>query len=267
MKNVLLLAHDDDGQEARLQAALDLTRAIDGHLTCIDVLEVPVLNTGPWSGLGHGVLVAEAQRLEENNRKRIRERLGTEDVAWDWHDMSGDIADCLTQAAGLADVIVTSARTKGFLGLSERHVAADILVRSRTPILAVPDALRRFDPTSAAILSWDGSEQVTAALHAAVPLLRLAQGVVLVEVDDGSVVTPAEEAAAYLSRHDIASTVQRVELRFDPIVKTLIDAIAQHRAGLVVMGAFRHWRMTEAIFGGVTTNMLARSPVPLFMAH
>ena len=27
MKNVLLLVHDDQGQEARLQAALDLTRA------------------------------------------------------------------------------------------------------------------------------------------------------------------------------------------------------------------------------------------------
>lgn len=35
MKNVLLLIHDDDGQEARLQVTLDLTRALDGHLTCV----------------------------------------------------------------------------------------------------------------------------------------------------------------------------------------------------------------------------------------
>ena len=41
MKNVLLLIHDDAGQEARLQAALDVTRALEGHLTCLDVAIVP----------------------------------------------------------------------------------------------------------------------------------------------------------------------------------------------------------------------------------
>ena len=42
MKNVLVLMHDDVGQEARFQAALDLTRALDGHLTCLDVAILPV---------------------------------------------------------------------------------------------------------------------------------------------------------------------------------------------------------------------------------
>ncbi len=42
MKNVLVLLHDDAGQEARFQCALDLTRAIDGHLTCVDVAMLPV---------------------------------------------------------------------------------------------------------------------------------------------------------------------------------------------------------------------------------
>ena len=41
MKNILLLVHDDPGQEARVQAALDLTRALDGHLTCLDVAAMP----------------------------------------------------------------------------------------------------------------------------------------------------------------------------------------------------------------------------------
>src|SRR3989344_3652734 len=39
MKNILLLVHDDHGQEARLQAALDITRAVEGHLTCIDAMD------------------------------------------------------------------------------------------------------------------------------------------------------------------------------------------------------------------------------------
>jgi hypothetical protein len=37
MRNILLLVHDDDGQQSRLHAALDLTRAVEGHLRCLDV--------------------------------------------------------------------------------------------------------------------------------------------------------------------------------------------------------------------------------------
>ena len=40
-------------------------------------------------------------------------------------------------------------------------------------------------------------------------LLRLAQRVEILEVDDGSVRIPAEQAAAYLSRHDIHAELVR----------------------------------------------------------
>ncbi|WP_454883411.1 universal stress protein [Sphingomonas oryzagri] len=267
MKTILLLAHNDKGQDARLQAALDLTRAMSGHLTCLDVVEVPVLAAGPWNGAGHGVLVAESQRIEADNRKRVHDCLAREDVPWDWRDTAGDLAQCVADAADLADVIVTSARVTGFLGLDDHHLAADLLIRSHTPILAVPDDLRSFDATSPAIIAWDGSKQATAAMQAAVPLLALASDVILVEVDDGSVETPAEEAAAYLSQHGIRSTIEREVMRIDPVIKTLMDAVARHRAGYVVMGGFTHWRLTEAIFGGVSRSMLLKSSVPLLMAH
>jgi hypothetical protein len=35
MKSVLLYINDDPGLEARLQAALDLTRSLKGHLHCL----------------------------------------------------------------------------------------------------------------------------------------------------------------------------------------------------------------------------------------
>jgi hypothetical protein len=42
MKNILLLVHDDVGQEARLQVALDVTRALTGHLESLDVAQTSV---------------------------------------------------------------------------------------------------------------------------------------------------------------------------------------------------------------------------------
>jgi hypothetical protein len=50
MKSIRLLVHDDEGQEARFQTALDLTRALAGHLTCIDVSMVTADTIGARAG-------------------------------------------------------------------------------------------------------------------------------------------------------------------------------------------------------------------------
>ena len=70
MKNILLLVHDDAGQEARLQAALDLTRGLAGHLTCIDVVQLPALiGADAYSGAAQAMLIAKEVFHEMKNEK------------------------------------------------------------------------------------------------------------------------------------------------------------------------------------------------------
>ncbi len=57
MKNILLLIHDDAGQEARLQAALDITRALGGHLKCVDVTPLTVIPDDAFGSDGSAVLL------------------------------------------------------------------------------------------------------------------------------------------------------------------------------------------------------------------
>ena len=61
MKNILVLVHDDDGQEARLQVAFDIVRAVRGHLTCVDVVTVPVF-VGEYMGVGGDALLLEDEK-------------------------------------------------------------------------------------------------------------------------------------------------------------------------------------------------------------
>ena len=72
MKNVLLLVHEDAGQEARLQAALDLTRALDGHLQCLDVSLMPVLASAPYDGVGQALLLEDERTREDDNKIRFK---------------------------------------------------------------------------------------------------------------------------------------------------------------------------------------------------
>ena len=89
MKNVLVLLHDDAGQEARLQAALDATRALNGHLYCLDVSPI-VPFVGDMTGVSGGAMLIELERETESvNAARMRERLATEDVPWTLTEVTG----------------------------------------------------------------------------------------------------------------------------------------------------------------------------------
>ena len=52
-----------------------------------------------------------------------------------------------------------------------------------------------------------------------------------------------------------------------PIGQALLDAAATLDARYVVMGAYGHSRLREAVLGGVTRQMMQESPVPLLLGH
>ena len=267
MKNILLLVHDDAGQEARIQAALDIGRAIGGHVTCLDVAIIPALVGIDYVGdAGFGMLLADERDREAVNRATIEARFSREDVPWDWVDSAGDIAGCLTNASSLADLIVVNRQLDDFPLPDMRTAAGELVVQSGKPILAVPDSLRRMN-LDGAMIAWDGSAGSATALRAAVPLLKLASRVEILEIEDKSVRAPAEDAAAYLSRHDIHAVVCRLPRGGKTTADILLDRVSADDFGYVVMGGFGHRRFLEALFGGVTRAMLSKSPVPLFMAH
>nr|WP_047166253.1 universal stress protein [Sphingomonas sp. Y57] len=260
MKNILLLVHDDEGQEARLQAALDITRALEGHLTCVDVVVPPEAPAELWDGgAASALLLADERQREAANRVTLEGRLAKEEVSWTWVDMAGDPGRCLRGSAAIADLIVVDRDPHG--------VAAGLVLESGPPVLAVPAQTRGIAIGGRVLVAWDGSPEAEAALRAAVPLLRLAEQVMILQVDDGSVRIPAGEAASFLSRHGTHPLVILEKAKKGQAEANILAAIAGHRADYLVMGGFGRSRLAEALFGGVSRGLLSKSPVPLFMAH
>ena len=271
MKNILLLVHDDAGQEARFQAALDVTRVLDGHLKCVDVTPLNLVPADPYgAGLaadGGAILLDREQRQESANKVRLQQRLSVEDVPWDWADTIGFFSRSIEEAATLADLIVVNRRLDDDSIPDMRRIASELIVEAQIPVLAVPQHATGFSVAGAAVVAWDGSSEAAAALAAAIPLLKRARSVALLEIDDGSIGSPAEDAAAYLSRHGIHPTILRTRRPGAMVADVLLEKIATERFDYLVMGGFGHSRFAEACFGGVTRAMLTHSPVPLFLAH
>ena len=267
MKNILVLVHDDAGQEARLQAALDIARAVEGHLICLDVTTVALVAGDPAASGGAAVIALERES-ESANKGRIAPRIAAEDVPWTWLDATDYLDRALARAATLADLIVINRALDRDPIPDMRALASSLVMRERKPVLAVPETAHGFDAAGEALIAWDGSHEAGDALSAAIPLLQLANAATIVQVTDAEKVeaaVPAEDAAAYLSRHGIHSTMLR--LGGGHPAEMLLAAANSGQFAYLVMGAFGHSRVVEYLFGGTTRRLLAESPIPILLAH
>jgi len=265
MKNILLLVRDDGGQEARLQAAFALTRALKGHLSCLEVTPYPIVAGDPYAAFGQTALQPQ-ERGEARNKSAVTARLMYEGVSWDWKDASGDIADCVLGMAALADLIILNHTLDGFLLPDMRTIVSRIVMQARVPVFAAPKKLDRFNPRGRAFIAWDGRRSAMATMRACVPLLQLASDVRIFTARDAAEIIAPTEAATYLSHHDIRASVRVAENRQCPVDQLIAEGAGTWNADYVVMGAYNHGRLSEA-FGGVTKRMLDHSRLPLVLGH
>lgn len=266
MKNIVLLVHHDHGQEARFQTALDLTRALDGHLICIDVTPFPVVASDGYAGMGAATLIYDERESEALNKAAVTRRLQQEDVSWDWQDATGDIATCVMERARMADLIVLNRRLDDCPTPDMRTIASRILMDARVPVVAVPETAKGFNTNGRALIAWDGQSSVIATVRACVPLLQRASEVHIFTVRDGSEGAEPTAAAAYLSRHDIHATVRAIGDGLHAADTLIAEETKLRRADYVVMGAYSHGRLRE-YFGGVTKRLLTHATVPLILGH
>ncbi len=268
MKNILLLVHDDDGQEARLSAALAVRTALDGHLVCLDV----IVTSDGFYRMGGGpigmLVLEERQKEERHNKAAVHARLVADNIPFSWNDSVGELDTILIDAAGLADLVVLNSYLSD--DIADPDMAAKIraiLRRVSTPILAVPRHLKVFDARGKAIVLWDGSPDAEAALRAAVPLLARASEVRVLYADDGSLGASLHDATSYLLHQNIIAHAVRHEITGNDAAVSIEHYLQRHEPAYVVMGAFGHARVHDVFFGSVTRHLLMASSVPLLLAR
>ena len=265
MKNVLLLVHDDGGEEARLQAALDLTRVLSGHLICLDIVQPPALVGAEMMTTDLEIELLERSRAEEaSNLARIKQRLGSENIPWSCLTATGDIGHLLADRSLFADIIVLNIGHADLKSPDMCAITSDVVRNTRRPVLAVPRSGHSFDPAGHALIAWNGSAAIIETMRSAMPLLALASGVTLLEIGKPGR-SPIDDAAVYLSRHGISARIEHVE--HNEVATALLGECRRRQPAYCLVGAYGHSRLRETLFGGVTRRLLAESPVPLLIGH
>ena len=180
------------------------------------------------------------------------------------------------------DAIVRLGRCSDLLviGQTDRRASPDgvawdfpqqTVLHAGCPLLVVPFAGRSDAVGERVLVAWKGTREAVRAVRDALPVLRAAERVVLIEVADAAPPTDAGRVAllevqGWLSRHGVESEV-RLESGGGEAGDVLLSRAADHGSDLIVMGAYGHSRVREWVLGGVTRHLLNHMTVPTLMSH
>lgn len=276
MTTILFHAQDNAELESRLQDALALARATNGHLSCVHVTPAEAYVTFDAFG---GVFVMDnvmsaIVEIEQRVRERVEAAMAGEDVPWDYQQIGGAVSSALAGRAALADLVVVGrsrTRSPGFG--SPLATVGDLLQASRTPLFISGEGAAVHDPFAPAVIGWNGSFEAANAVRNSLPWLRLARSVTVATVAEPEQderdrpMFPSTRLLEYLSRHGVHAELSTFDEPRSMVAPLLLEEVGARSAGTLVMGGYGHSRIGEYWLGGVTRDLLETCPVGLIVAH
>jgi nucleotide-binding universal stress UspA family protein len=152
------------------------------------------------------------------------------------------------------------------------ELANAVVMRSGRPVLFFPSVGDFSTIGERVLIAWKDSRESARAIADALPILKDAKKVIAV-----AVTREADESAnerftdaqlkVFLARHDVAATVRRIAAADIDAGELLLSQAADLGADLIVMGAYSRPRLTELVWGGVTSVMLSSMTAPVLMSH
>jgi len=262
---------------ARTQAALTLAKDLDCHLVGVaptGLVYLPASPEAPMPLLDYADLAMNALREQAG---RALQRFRDDCAAAGLRSYEGVIdeaepAASLVRHAHCSDLTVLSQANPD---ASNHRVAQELLeqvvLHSARPTLILPYAGRAASIGQHALVAWDDSREAARALSDALPLLRRAAQVHVVQWneagdDERGLHARLEALAKWLLWQGVAAEVQ-IESSGIGIAEALLSRASDLSIDLIVMGAYGHTRWTERMLGGATRGLLASMTVPVLMSH
>jgi nucleotide-binding universal stress UspA family protein len=121
------------------------------------------------------------------------------------------------------------------------------------------------------VIGWKDRREARRAVRDALPLLQDAGRVTIVEIcnhgEEDAARNHMDDVARYLEHHRISGGPRVILHQNGSGAAALIRVAAEEGADLLVTGAYGHTRLGEWMFGGVTRDLLATSPICCLMSH
>lgn len=281
MKNstvLLVINHETDDQYIKevSQAAIRYDMHISFFLMSAGVAVPPMI---------YGASLYGTIDVSENWQQLLNEALAAQRIRVE------EIEEALAQAGGSADVqSVLCSPADASYHVAQRARVCDLAVIApnmrespqffddaaygilyKSPIGLLVNAAPALD-VNHALIAWDSSYAASSAVHQALPYLKTCAEVSIVCFDpvaslDKAGAEPGADLAAWLSHHGCKVALSQEPSGGKEIGKCIQTRARELGADLVVLGAYGHSRLVQAVFGGTTRAMLEQTELPVLVAH
>jgi nucleotide-binding universal stress UspA family protein len=275
-KDILVYADSSKYAATRLDMAARLALLHDAHLTALHVdpapyMQVDLMSTGVAPQVRQWQKTVQKDKAEKV-RKIVDDIGARHGIQIEWRRQEGSINDVIVSQAAYADLVVVS-QAGNPLDL-ERPVDPSpgmLVLSSGRPVLVVPNRASEFQVGKNILIAWKPCAEAVRAVHDALPLLKQARSVRIIEVTYGSEVghrrLVGAEIARHLARHGVNVTAASMNESHSSDGATILAQAKEMEADLIVIGGYGHSRFREVVFGGVTSHILGQHHIPILMAH
>jgi nucleotide-binding universal stress UspA family protein len=267
MSYASLMVHVEN-EPSRVHLAADLARRFQAGLIGIAARASMPVVTGEDAAIVATLLDQENASVAaflDKAGEAFRATAGDYHIAVEWRSTADFPDDFIAAEARAADLLIVGrTSTAAYRSLE----VPSLLLKAGRPVLVVPNDIASL-PVRRVVVAWKDTRESRRAIRDALPFLRLAESVFLVEVcawgAEASAMARLKDVGRFLAQHRISNVAERV-LPDEPVAGDVLLRFAEEQsADMIVAGAYGHSRLGEWIFGG--SELLSRSPVCCLFSH
>jgi nucleotide-binding universal stress UspA family protein len=193
-----------------------------------------------------------------------------ERLAWRSAVLWTPLYDYLAAEARAADLVLTKVDKSGSLFDISRHVSlGDLVLKAGRPVLAAASGAETL-PLDHVLVGWKETPEARRAVRDALPLLKLAKRVTILEIVGTAELPEARprvaDVAAWLAHHGVIAN-PRTLCATGGTAEALSAFTRDNGVDLVVAGAYGHSRLLELVLGGVTRDLLLTGNCSALVCH
>lgn len=257
--------------EQRVRIASELAEKFDAALIGFSARAVPP----PF--VAEGVIIEEVTEADIAQMRAALAKRGDwfrgvvgDRKGIDWRTALDFPADALAREARCADLVIMEQQIRGRYDAYRTLDPGEVLLKLGRPALLVAPGIGSLRAEHV-VVAWKDTREARRAVLDALPFLRTAGRVSVVEVcgrdEKEKASARINDVVRYLERHKIKADPRPVLHRDRSDVNHLFQFAQEEGADLLVAGAYGHSRLGEWIFGGMTREILASSPLCCLMSH
>lgn len=278
MKTILVPIEDHGVVEPILEAALLLGRTFDSYIEGLAITpDYPVVLPVDIA-IGVPSPITPENRLEMSRacRERFeafmvtkqipRAHAGLASLSFGWRQ-DGLMEDAFLGAYGRVFDVTVLGRPDGANGQTRISTVEAALFETGRPVLVVPPTpLNTLGEN--AVIAWNRSTETARAVLGALPLLKKARRITVLELEGWGVPGPSgSELVRFLRMHGLTAEAMMAPDPDNRPGETILSEATALGCDLLVKGAYTQSRLRQMFFGGATSHILAHTTIPVILAH